>query len=50
MTAHARLTWAMVAQMRAEFPNSGERYKDIAARFGVSTMTAYRAIVGQSWK
>lgn len=45
----ARLTARDVAAMRAEREKSRISYKRIAERFGVSTMTAYRAITLQSW-
>lgn len=46
----ARLTWDAVIQMRARRQQTGDPYHAIAADFGVSTMTAYRAITGQSWR
>lgn len=45
----AKLTDALVVKMRAERRRSGASYKAIAKMFGVTTMTAYRAIVGQCW-
>jgi hypothetical protein len=44
----SKLTEELVRQMRAE-PRSLS-YKKIGEKYGVSTMTAYRAIVGQSWE
>jgi hypothetical protein len=44
----AKLTAEQVVQMRA-LRNSAP-YHAIAKQFGVSTMTAYRAITGQSWR
>lgn len=46
----AKLTAARVDAMRALRDVSGRSYRDIGAQFGVSTMTAFRAIRGQSWK
>lgn len=45
----AKLTRAHVQEMRAERARTSAPYHAIAAKFGVSTMTAYRAITGQSW-
>jgi hypothetical protein len=45
----ATLTAAFVLRMRLEREQSGDSYKAIAERWGVSTMTAFRAITGQSW-
>lgn len=45
----AVLTGDKVGQMRAVRAASGRSYSLIAKDFGVSTMTAYRAITGQSW-
>jgi HNH endonuclease len=45
----ARLTAATVAAMRAERAANGTYYYELARRHGVTTMTAYRAVVGQSW-
>jgi hypothetical protein len=45
----ARLTRASVNQMR-ELRASGRTFKSIAKQFGVSAMTAHRAITGGSWK
>ena len=38
-----------VNNMRRRRTESGDSYKRIAQDFGVSTMTAFRAITGQSW-
>lgn len=46
----AKLTWKQVVEMRAERERSRRAYRAIARDFGVSDMTAYRAITGQSWK
>jgi len=45
----AKLTALSVAQMRADRKKTNRSYAKIAADYGVSTMTAYRAITGQSW-
>lgn len=45
----AKLTRELVEQMRDYRRRSAAPYKEIAKIFNVSTMTAYRAIVGQSW-
>lgn len=39
-----------ILAMRMERESSGAPYKDIAEAYGVSAMTAYRAINKQSWK
>jgi hypothetical protein len=46
----ARLTGEAVREMRRLRAATGASYAEIARRFGVSTMTAYRAIVGQAWR
>lgn len=46
----AKLTAVKVASMRSLRAVSGLSYRLIAEQFGVSTMTCYRAVVGQSWK
>lgn len=46
----ARLTWAAVQEMRDVRAREGLAFSEIASRFDVSTMTAYRAVVGQSWR
>lgn len=46
----ATLTEEAVSQMRADRQQTGDSYAKIAARYGVSTMTAYRAITQQSWR
>lgn len=46
----AKLTSAAVLQMRAIRHTTGTPYKVIARQFGVTAMTAYRAINGQSWE
>ena len=45
----ARLTRDAVRQMR-ELRAAGRTFKSIARQFGVSPMTAHRAITGGSWK
>lgn len=45
----SKLTADRVRQMRARKQETGASYREIAEAFGVTTMTAYRAIVGQSW-
>lgn len=45
----AKLNSRNVARMR-ELRFAGMPFKKIAQLFNVSTMTAYRAVVGQSWK
>lgn len=47
---NAKLTPAEVQDMRDLRRNHGISYKRIAAIFGVTTMTAYRAVTRQSWK
>jgi hypothetical protein len=44
----ARLTRSAVEQMRG-LRASGRTFKSIASQFGVSPMTAHRAITGASW-
>lgn len=48
--AMAKLTEERVREMRKYRLKTGESYAKIGALFGVSTMTAYRAIVKQLWK
>lgn len=45
----AVLTEEKVSRMRADREATGRSYAQIARDFGVSTMTAFRAITGQSW-
>lgn len=45
----AVLTAEKVAQMKADREATGRSYSQIAKDYDVSTMTAYRAITGQSW-
>jgi hypothetical protein len=45
----ARLTFRQVEAMRAAFAG-GESQRSIALRFGVSAMTAHRALRGKSWR
>lgn len=44
------LTNEKVKAMRCVRSETGLSYKKIAKQFGISTMTAFRAITGQSWK
>ncbi len=44
----AKLTLAAVRQMR-KARKTGATYKKIAKDFGVTAMTAYRAVTGQNW-
>lgn len=44
------LTEETVFQMRDDRKRTGDSYAKIAARYSVSTMTAYRAITQQSWR
>jgi hypothetical protein len=46
----ARLTRARVEEMRRVRTETGAPYHRIADQFGVSTMTAFRAVTGQSWR
>lgn len=46
----AKLTAAIVSAMKHAREETGASYRKIGEQFGVSTMTAYRAIVGESWK
>lgn len=46
----AVLTEVAVCQMRDDRKRTGDSYAKIAARYSVSTMTAYRAITEQSWR
>ncbi len=45
----ARLTAERVAEMRLSRKERGLTFKQLAADFCVSTMTAYRAVTGKSW-
>lgn len=47
---NAKLTRADVAAMRAERDKANTPYHAIAKKYGVSTMTAHRAITGKSWR
>lgn len=49
LNGRAKLTANAVQEMRSLRAAAGITYKELAARFGVSTMTAYRATVGQTW-
>ena len=46
----AKLTSAVVAEMRDIRRVTGVSYRALGERVGVSTMTAFRAVRGQSWK
>jgi hypothetical protein len=46
----ARLTLEIVSQMRSMRARTGMSYRRLGEMFGVSTMTAYRAVEGQSWR
>lgn len=45
----AKLTRATVERMRALRAADGRSYHKLAAQFGVSPMTAFRAVTGQAW-
>lgn len=45
----AVLTVEKVMQMRNDRKESGASYAALGRKYNVSTMTAYRAVVGQSW-
>lgn len=45
----AKLSPEKVADMRQIRLNTGAQYHAIAKQFGVSTMTAFRAITGEAW-
>jgi hypothetical protein len=45
----SKLTKAAVLAMRAERAERGTPFKALAEAYGVSTMTAYRAVTGQCW-
>jgi len=45
----SKLTRAQVDEMRRIREETGEFYHQIADRFGVSRMTAHRAITGRTW-
>lgn len=45
-----KLTDTDILSMRADRTSTGDSYAKIAERFGITTMTAYRAINQQSWK
>lgn len=46
----AKLTFFDVERMRDLRKSSGDSYAKIAKRFGVSTMTAFRAVTEKSWR
>lgn len=46
----AKLSQQRVRDMRSVRAATGDSYARIAKAFGVSTMTAFRAITGQSWR
>ena len=45
----AKLTDAQVIQMRAQHSEGCISFKELGEKFNISTMTAYRAVVRQSW-
>jgi hypothetical protein len=45
----AKLTESVVATMRADRAETGDSFSKLAAKYGVTAMTAYRAVTGQSW-
>jgi hypothetical protein len=45
----AKLDRRSVEQMRAMYATGAWTYKRLASEFGVSTMTALRAVKGESW-
>lgn len=47
---NARLTMDQVLRMRAMRAQTGKSYRLIAQQFGVTTMTAFRAVSAQSWR
>lgn len=46
----AKLTQSIVGKMRAHREQTNNSYARIGEHFGVSAMTAFRAIKGESWK
>jgi len=48
--AGAKLTWADVAALRSARAETGASFGALAAQFGVTTMTAWRAVKGRAWK
>jgi hypothetical protein len=46
---HSKLDFKSAAEMREIRAQSGKTYKERARMFGVTSMTAYRAVTGQSW-
>lgn len=48
--AGSKLSLAGARQMRKQYAAGDGSYRKIAQRFGVSTATARRAIIGQTWK
>lgn len=46
----ARLDTTKVEQMRHLRADTGASFRKIGRMFGVTTMTAYRAFTGQSWR
>lgn len=46
----ARLTWKQVERMRRARSETGMTYRELAEKFNVSQMTAYRAVKEQTWK
>jgi hypothetical protein len=46
----AKLTESTVRAMREHRERTKDSFAKIAVEYGVSTMTAYRAVIGQSWE
>lgn len=46
----AKLTYAKVQEIKDYRSKTGDSYRLIGLKFGVSTMTAFRAATGQSWR
>jgi hypothetical protein len=46
---HAKLTASAVKSMRAERAETGLSFSRLADKYGVTAMTAYRAVTGQAW-
>lgn len=47
--AFAKLTRSAVSSMKEDRKRLGLSFKALGQKYGVSTMTAYRATIGQSW-
>lgn len=46
----AKLTWGDVYGIREDRKRLGLSYKSLGEKYGVSTMTAFRAVKGESWR